>query len=145
MYKSEKYDAYLGERVRFNLRELVLHIIGVHRLDLLACRCAQHLDNLNQLVDPTLSREKRLAQHQLGHHAPRAPDINVRRVVRRAKDELGRSVVARADVRDVGLAGDEDLGGAEVAEFEDPRGWVEEQVLRLDVSVADADGVDVGE
>lgn len=26
--------AYLGEGVRFDLRELVLHVVGIHRLDL---------------------------------------------------------------------------------------------------------------
>ena len=68
---------------------------------------------------------------------------DVRRVVRRTKDELGRTVVAGADVADVGLACDEDLGRAEVAEFEDAGGRVKEEVLRLDVSVTDADRVDV--
>ena len=68
---------------------------------------------------------------------------DVRRVVGRAEDELGRSVVSRADVRDVRLTGDEDLGRAKVAELEHAGLRVEEQVLRLDVAVADAEGVDV--
>ena len=70
---------------------------------------------------------------------------DVGRVVRRAKDELGRTVVAGADVADVGLACDEDLGRAEVTEFEDAGGGVKEEVLRLDVAMADADGVNVHE
>ena len=70
---------------------------------------------------------------------------DVGRVVRRAKDELGRSVVPRADVADVGLAGDENLGRTKVAKLEDAGGRVEEEVLRLDVAVADADGMNVHE
>ena len=35
-----------------NLGELVLHVVRVHRLDLLARRCAEDLDDLDKLVDP---------------------------------------------------------------------------------------------
>ena len=70
---------------------------------------------------------------------------DVGRVVRRTKDELWRTIVAGADVADVGLACDEDLGRAEITELEDAGGRVEEEVLRLDVAMADADRVDVHE
>ena len=70
---------------------------------------------------------------------------NVGGVVRGAKDELRGAVVARADVADVGLAGDENLGRAKVAELEDAGRGVEKEVLWLDVAVADADGVNVHE
>lgn len=58
-----------------NLRKLVLHIVGVHRLDLLPRRCAQNLDDLHQLVDPTLSREQRLTEHQFRHDTTRGPYV----------------------------------------------------------------------
>jgi hypothetical protein len=61
--------AYLAEWVRFDLREFMLHIIRVHRLNLLASWSAQDLNDLHQLVDATLAGEQRLAQHQLCHHA----------------------------------------------------------------------------
>jgi hypothetical protein len=61
--------------MRLDLRELVLHVVGVHRLDLLARRCTEHLDDLHQLVDATLTREQRLAQHQLCHDTSRRPNI----------------------------------------------------------------------
>ena len=70
---------------------------------------------------------------------------DVGRVVRRTKDELWRTIVAGADVADVGLASDENLGRAKVAKLEDAGGRVQEEVLRLDIAVADADGVDVHE
>lgn len=70
---------------------------------------------------------------------------NLGRVVGRAKDQLGGAVVARADVRDVGLVLDEDLGAAEIAELQDAGTRVQQQILGLDVAVADALGVYVGE
>ncbi len=70
---------------------------------------------------------------------------DVGRVVGCTKDELGGAVVARADVADVGLSGNEDLRGAKVAQLEDASGRVKKEVLWLDVAVADADGVDVHE
>ena len=60
---------YLVEGVRLDLRELVLHVIGVHGANLLTSRGAEHLDDFHQLVDARLTREERLAQHQFGHHA----------------------------------------------------------------------------
>ena len=66
-------------------------------------------------------------------------------VIGGAKDEFRGAVVTRANVADVGFAGHEDLGRAEVAQLQDARGWVQEQILRLDVAVADAYRVDVGE
>lgn len=61
--------AYLAERVRFDLREFMLHVIRIHRLNLIASWSTQNLDDLYQLVDATLPREQRLAKHQLCHHA----------------------------------------------------------------------------
>lgn len=64
-------------------------------------------------------------------------------VVRGAKDKLWCSVVPRADVADVGLSCDEDLRATEIAEFENAGRWIEKQVLWLDISMTDADGMDV--
>lgn len=129
----------------FDLRELVLHVVRVHRLDLLARRCAEHLDDLDELIDAALSGEEGLAKHELSHDAPSGPYVDVRRVIGRTENELGCAVVAGTDVRDIGLASDEDLGRPKVAELEDARGGVEKQVLGFDVAMTDADGVDVGE
>jgi len=60
----------LDEWVGLNLRKLVFHVVGIHRLDLLPCGRSQNLDNFHQLVDATLSREQGLAEHQLGHDTP---------------------------------------------------------------------------
>ena len=64
-------ETYFRERVRFDLWELVLHIIRVHGFDLLPRRCPQNLDDLHQLVDAALTREQGLTQHQLSHDASR--------------------------------------------------------------------------
>lgn len=73
----------------------------------------QHLDDLHQLVHAAIPGEDGLAQEQLRQHTARRPDVDVRRVVGGAEDELGGAVVPRADVRDVGLASDQLLGTAQ--------------------------------
>lgn len=73
--RTQAGPAYLVERVGLDLGELVFHVVGVHRLDLLSGRRAQDLDDLDELVDAALAREEGLAQHQLGHHASRRPYV----------------------------------------------------------------------
>lgn len=71
------------ERVRLNLRELVLHVVGVHSTDLLPSRRSQNLDNLHELIYTRLAREQRLAEHQLCHNAASGPDVYGRANIRR--------------------------------------------------------------
>ena len=75
----------------------------------------------------------------------RTVPTNLCRVVGGAKDELGCAVVSRTDVRDIGLVLNEYLGAAKITELQDAAARVKEQILWLDVSVADALRVDVGE
>ena len=154
--------------MRFDLGKLVLHIVGVHGADLLAGRSSQNLDDLNQLVDARLSLEKRLAEHELSHDTSSGPDIctdisktcvfyfilfgarerghtNLGGIVGGTEYQLRSAVVAGADVGDVGLVGDQNLSAAKVAELENAGAGVQEEVLGLDVTVADAFGMDVGE
>lgn len=70
---------------------------------------------------------------------------NLRGVVGCAENQFRCSVVARADVRDVGLVLDKDLGATEVTQLQNARCRVEQQVLGLDVAMANALRVDVGE
>lgn len=116
----------LVERMGFDLRELVFHVVGVHRLDLFPGRRAKNLYNFHQLINTTLAGEQRLSQHQLGHHTSRRPYIcscdtssaphailaaltNIRRVVCSSENKLWRAVVPRANITDVGLARHENL------------------------------------
>lgn len=117
----------LVEWMGFDLRKLVLHIVGVHRLDLFSGRCAKNLDNFDQLIDTALTREEWLAQHQLRHDTTRRPYVysgntscaphaffgtltDIRRVVCSSENELRCAVVPRANITDVGLARHENLG-----------------------------------
>lgn len=43
---------HLVKRMRLDLGELVFHVVRVHGPNLFPCWCAQHLDDLHQLVDP---------------------------------------------------------------------------------------------
>lgn len=72
-------------------------------------------------------------------------NTNFRCVVGCAENQLGRTVVPRTDVRDVGLVLNKDLGGPEIAEFQNTGVLIKEEILRLDVSVTDALGVNVGQ
>ena len=68
---------------------------------------------------------------------------NLSCVVCRAENQLRSAVVSGADIRHVRLVFDQDLGATKVAELEDSGGGVQEEVLRLDVAMADALRVDV--
>jgi hypothetical protein len=73
--EETEYRAYLTERMRLDLGELVLHVIGVHRADLVPSGCSKHFDDLHELVDTRLAREQRLSEHELCHNATGGPDI----------------------------------------------------------------------
>jgi hypothetical protein len=45
----------LIERMWFDLWELVLHVVWIHRANLVSCRRSKNLDNLHQLIDATLA------------------------------------------------------------------------------------------
>lgn len=75
----------------------------------------------------------------------RWPLTNVGSVIRCAEDEFRGAVVSRTNVRHVGLSLDQDLGRTEITQFEHTCRWVQQQVLRLDVAVTDADRMNVGE
>ena len=59
------------------------------------------------------------------------------RVVGSTKDELRGPVVARADIRDVGLICDQNFGATEVTELEYAGIRIKQQVLRFDISMTD--------
>lgn len=68
-------NAYLLPRMAFDLWKLEFGVIGIHLADLLAGRCAEHFDDLHQLVDARVTREYRLAEQQFGEYAAGAPHI----------------------------------------------------------------------
>ena len=136
---------HLVEWVWFDLWELVLHVVRVHGANLIPGWGSKNLDDLDKLIDTGLSWEEWLSEHQLCHNTARRPHVNFCGVVRRAEDQLWCSVVSGADVRHVWLILHQDLGTAKVAELENTGSWVQQKVLWLDISVADALRMDVGE
>jgi hypothetical protein len=128
---------------RTHLWELELCVDRVHGLNLRLGGRAEHLDDLDELVDASVAGEEGVTKKQLREHATRGPHVDRGRVVRRAEDELRRAVVPAADVGDGGLSGHECFRAAEVTELEDVRFRVHEKVLRLDIAVANAHAVQV--
>lgn len=51
-----------------------------------------------------------MSEQQLGQDAACGPDVDVCRVVRGTEYELGGAIIARADIRHVGLSADKLLG-----------------------------------
>jgi hypothetical protein len=70
---------------------------------------------------------------------------NLGGVVGGSKDEFRSAVVSRADVRDIRLILNEDLGASEITKLQDTTVGVEKKVLGLDIAMADSLRVDVGE
>ena len=70
-------------------------------------------------------------------------NTNFRGVVGCSKDQLWCTVIAGTDVGNIGFILNKDLGGAKITKFQYTRGWVEEEVLRFDISVAYSLGVNV--
>lgn len=164
--------ADLREWVWLDLWELMLHVVGVHGSDLFASRCTEDLDDFHELIDSRLSGEEWLTEHQFRHDASRRPNIckkhkhislsshhtnkihvhnpirkltNLWRVVLCSKDQLGGPVVSRTNIGNIWFVFHQDLCATEIAELENTGRRVKKKVLWLDISVADALGVDVGE
>lgn len=70
---------------------------------------------------------------------------NLGRVVGGTEYEFGCAIISRTDVGDVGLILHQNLCATEVAQLENTRVGVKEQVLGLDIAMADALGVDIGQ
>lgn len=68
---------------------------------------------------------------------------NLRRIVDGAKNQLGGAIIARANVRHIGLAEQQLLGAAKIAQLQNGRLGIEQQILGLDVAMANAALVDV--
>ncbi|GIX61716.1 26S proteasome regulatory subunit [Babesia caballi] len=118
-------------------------VVGVHGVHLVQGGSAQHLNYLHQLVYRRVPREHGLAQKQLPDDTPDGPHVDRRGVLVRAQHELGRPVEPRTDIRHAPLPRHQLFGRAEVAQLELVRLEVHEQVVRLEVAVTDAPGMEV--
>lgn len=95
--------------MRLDLGKLMFHIIGIHGPDLILGWGSENLNNLDQLIDATLTREDGLPEHELGHNTAGGPDVDGSSVVGSSEDEFRRAIIARANVRDIRLARHENL------------------------------------
>ena len=70
---------------------------------------------------------------------------DIRRVVGCTKDQLRRPVIPRADITNIGLPSHQNFCWAKIAKLQDPCCWIQQQILGLDVTMANANWVDVRE
>lgn len=73
-----------------------------------------HLDDLDELIHPTVSWEYWLSEQQLSQNTARWPDVNVCRVVCGTKNELRGPIIPRADIRHIGFSTDQLFGTGEL-------------------------------
>lgn len=73
------------------------------------------------------------------------PRTNVGGVIGCAKDEFRGSIIPGTNVADVGLASHQDLCRAKIAELQNPGSRVEEKILGFDISVTDANRMNVSQ
>lgn len=131
--------------VRLNGGEAEARVVGVHGVDFLARGRAEDLDDLDQLLQTAIAREQRGAEQELCHDASKGPDVDGSGVLGGLEHELGRAVVARANVRHVRLAAHKLLRATKVAELHLMGPSVEQEVLRFDVAVTHVGGVEVSQ
>lgn len=94
---------------RFDSGELgvFLHVIvPVHLQHVLLGRRAQHLDDLDQLVDLRVTQERWDTVDHFHEYAPSRPHVDLRSVVSGPENQLGSTIAPRADVGQVGLSHD---------------------------------------
>ena len=106
---------------------------------------AQEADDLDELVEGGGAWEERVEEEHLGDDAAAGPEIDLGAVLGGVEEDFGGAVVARADVGVLAKGVEKGAGAAEVADFEDTGGEVDEEVGGLDVTVDDAVVVDVAE
>lgn len=118
-------------------------VVRVHRAHLLQRGRAEDVHDGGYLVEVARPAEERASEQQLRKDAPRRPHVDGGGVVRCREQQLWRAVIQRANVRGVLLAGTQHLGAAKVAQLQSAALCVHEHVLRLQVTVADPELVDV--
>ena len=102
-------------------------------------RRSEDAEDLENLVNLTVTHEKRPLLQHLGKDATRAPDVDAERVVLRTKQDLGASVPEGDDLVSVCLDREsEGSGQAEIGELDCLAVAANEQVLWLQVSVENA-------
>jgi hypothetical protein len=83
-------------------------------MNLFTSRCANNLDDFNELVNVRFTRKDGIAKKHLCKHAAKGPNINRWGIIGSSKYQLWSAIIATADVSNVWLALDQ-LLGAETA------------------------------
>lgn len=95
------------------------------------------------MVNTAFSRENWLTEHEFSNDTADGPYVNIGSVIGVTEDKLRSPIVSRTYVRDVWLSKNELLCTTEVTQLEHVGLHITKNVLRLDISVANAFGVNV--
>lgn len=128
----------LIKRMRLDLRKFVLHVVWIHGADLVARRSSKDFDDLDELVDTRFAWKKWLAQHELCHHAACRPDIDLGGVVCGAEDQLRSAIVSGTNVGNIRFILNQNFCASKIAQLQHSSGRVKQEILRFDISMADA-------
>ena len=96
------------------------------------------------MVNTALSWENWLTEHEFSDDTADGPYVNIGCVIGVTEDKLRSPVVSGTYIGDIGLSKNELLCTSEVTQLKDVSLHVTKNVLRFDVSVANALGVNVG-
>ena len=95
---------------------------------------------ITQPVDHT-SRPSQHLRQRFGGREQISTDLC--RIICGTENQFRRPVVARTDVGNIRFILDEDLGRSEITQLQNTRVQIDQEVLGLDVTMADALGVDI--
>ena len=125
-------------------REAALEVWeGCHTRPVLLGRSSKDAEDLEDLVDLRVTREERLAGSHLGEDTADGPHVDTSGVLAATEQNFGRAVPESDDLVSVGAERDaEGASETEIGQLQVTL-LVDEQVLRLQVTVEDAVGVAV--
>jgi hypothetical protein len=90
----------------FNVRKFGILfgiILLIHLKDLLLGRRSHNLNNLNQLINLTITQKGRLPINHLNKNAPGGPHINLTGIISGPKDQLRRPIAPTTNIRKIRL------------------------------------------
>ena len=127
-----------------NLWESIFFVVWVHCLNLFFRWCTEDFDDLNKLIDTTLTREDGLTKHKFSNDTANRPNIYRGSVIWVTKNKFWGPVVSRADVWYIWFSLYQLLGTTEITKLKHMGLHIAKNILWFNISMADSFSVDIG-